>query len=79
MAAKRDRSASATSQSQADLEQMGRRVKMLDDRLDNLDSIVTSLVHRVMEKPLTLEITCPSCSQTFEVNITSNIRLRGKT
>ena len=52
---------------------------MLDDRLDNLDSIVTSLVHRVMEKPLTLEITCPSCSQTFEVNITSNIRLRGKT
>ncbi len=51
---------------------------MLDDRLDNLDSIVTSLVHRVMEKPLTLEITCPNCSQTFEVNITSNIRLRGK-
>jgi hypothetical protein len=51
---------------------------MLDDRLDNLDSIVTSLVHRVMEKPLTLEITCPNCSQAFEVNITSNIRLRGK-
>lgn len=78
MAAKRERTSTAASQSQADLEQMGRRVKMLDDRLDNLDSIVTSLVHRVMEKPLTLEITCPNCSQTFEVNITSNIRLRGK-
>ena len=79
MATKRERSPSTTSQSQADIEQMGRRVKMLDDRLDNLDSIVTSLVHRVMEKPLTLEITCPNCSQAFEVNITSNIRLRGKT
>ena len=78
MAAKRERLPSTQSQSQADLEQIGRRVKMLDDRLDNLDSIVTSLVHRVMEKPLTLEITCPNCSQTFEVNITSNIRLRGK-
>jgi hypothetical protein len=78
LAARRERSPSAQSQSQADLEQIGRRVKMLDDRLDNLDSIVTSLVHRVMEKPLTLEITCPNCSQTFEVNITSNIRLRGK-
>ena len=76
MAPKRERTPST--QSQADLEQMGRRVKMLDDRLDNLDSIVTSLVHRVMEKPLTLEITCPNCSQTFEVNITSNIRMRGK-
>ena len=78
MAARRERSPSPQSQSQADLEQIGRRVKMLDDRLDNLDSIVTSLVHRVMEKPLTLEITCPNCSQIFEVNITSNIRLRGK-
>jgi len=78
LAARRERNQSPQSQSQADLEQIGRRVKMLDDRLDNLDSIVTSLVHRVMEKPLTLEITCPNCSQTFEVNITSNIRLRGK-
>ncbi len=78
MAAKRERTPIVVNQSQADLEQMVRRVKMLDDRLDNLDSIVTSLVHRVMEKPMTLEITCPNCSQTLEVNITSNIRMRGR-
>ena len=78
MATKRDHVQVTSNQPQIDIEQMNRRVKMLDDRLDNLDSIVTSLVQRVMEKPLTLEITCPKCSQPFEINITSNIRMRGK-
>jgi len=78
LATKREHSQGTSSQPQLDVEQMNRRVKMLDDRLDNLDSIVTSLVQRVMEKPLTLEITCPKCSQPFEVNITSNIRMRGR-
>ncbi len=63
--------------SKADIEQLNRRVKMLDDRLDNLDSIVTTLVQRVMEKPLTIELTCPKCSQQIEINITSSTRMRG--
>ena len=61
----------------AEMEQLTRRVKMLDERLDNLDSIVTTLVQRVMEKPLTIELTCPKCSQQIEVNITSTTRMRG--
>jgi len=59
------------------LEQLARRVKMLDDRLDNLDSIVTSLVQRVMEKPLTIEVHCPKCGSQIELGVTSNARLRG--
>jgi hypothetical protein len=51
---------------------------MLDDRLDNMDSVVTSLVERVMARPLTMEVTCPSCGQTIEINVTSGVRLRGK-
>ena len=78
MATKREHSQGTSSQPQLDVEQMNRRVKMLDDRLDNLDSSVTSLVQRVMEKPLTLEITCPKWSQPFEVNITGHIRMRGR-
>ena len=58
------------------IEQIIKRLNMLDERLDNMDSIITSLVERVMEKPLTLEITCPKCGQTIQVNITSNVRLR---
>jgi len=73
----RDRNAQAASQGSDDVEQLMRRVKMLDERLDNLDSIVTSLVQRVMDKPLTIELTCPKCSQQLEVNITSTMRMRG--
>jgi len=57
--------------------QINRRLEMLDARLDNMDSVITSLVERVMEKPLTLEITCPKCGQAIQVNITSSVKIRG--
>jgi hypothetical protein len=60
------------------IEQLSKRLDMLDERLDNIDSIVTSLVERVMEKPLVMEISCPKCGQPIEINITSSIRVRGK-
>jgi hypothetical protein len=79
LAPKRDgeRSHGAAAVSKEEIEQLARRVKMLDDRLDKLDSIVTTLVERVMRAPLTLELTCPKCSQQIEINLTSNTRLRG--
>ena len=58
--------------------QLIRRLDMLDERLDNMDSIVTSLVERVMGRPLVMEVTCPNCGQTVQINVTSGIRLRGK-
>jgi len=78
LADKREKAAENNpTQGRAEMEQLSRRVKMLDERLDNLDSIVTTLVQRVMEKPLTIELTCPKCSQQIEVNITSTTRMRG--
>jgi len=61
-----------------DIGQLIKRLDMLDERLDNMDSIVTSLVERVMGRPLVMEVTCPNCGQTIQVNITSGVRLRGK-
>jgi tetrahydromethanopterin S-methyltransferase subunit G len=61
-----------------DIGQLVKRLDMLDERLDNMDSIVTSLVERVMGRPLVMEVTCPNCGQTIQVNITSGVRLRGK-
>jgi len=63
--------------SEATMQQVNKRLEMLDKRLDNMDSVITSLVERVMHQPVTLEISCPKCGQTIEINITSNIRLRG--
>ncbi len=61
-----------------DIGQLIKRLDMLDERLDNMDSIVTSLIERVMGRPLVMEITCPNCGQTIQVNVTSGVRLRGK-
>ena len=59
-------------------EQLVKRLDMLDERLDNMDSIVTSLVERVMGRPLVMEVPCPNCGQIVQVNVTSGVRLRGK-
>ncbi|MFB0556372.1 MAG: hypothetical protein ACETVW_00720 [Dehalococcoidia bacterium] len=59
------------------MEQINKRLNMLDERLDNMDSVITSLVERVMEKPLTIEVACPRCGQTIQINITSNVRSKG--
>jgi len=61
-----------------DMGQLARRLDMIDERLDNMDSVVTSLVERVMGRPLVMEVTCPSCGQTVQINVTSGVRLRGK-
>jgi hypothetical protein len=61
-----------------DIGQLVKRLDMLDERLDNMDSVVTSLVERVMARPLVLEVTCPNCGQTIQINVTSGVRLRGK-
>jgi tetrahydromethanopterin S-methyltransferase subunit G len=58
--------------------QLINRLDMLDERLDNLDSIVTSLIERVMGRPLVIEVTCPNCGQTVQINVTSGVRVRGK-
>lgn len=61
-----------------DMGQLIKRLDMLDERLDNIDSIVTSLIERVMGRPLVIEVTCPNCGQTVQINVTGGVRLRGK-
>lgn len=58
------------------MQQVKRRLNMLDERLDNMDSILTTLVEKVMHQPVTLEVSCPKCGQVIQVNITSNVRLK---
>jgi len=54
---------------------MRKELEMLDQRLDSIDSVVTTLVERVMKQPLRMEIVCPKCGETVQVNITSSVRL----
>jgi hypothetical protein len=59
------------------IERVDKRLDMLDRRLDNIDSVMTSLVERVMQQPVILEVTCPKCGQAIQINIMSNVRRKG--
>ena len=50
-----------------DIERINERLNMLDDRLDNIDSMVTVVAERVMRQPITLNITCSKCGQPIEI------------
>ena len=52
-----------------DIERVKRRLDMLDQRLDNIDSMVTAVAERVMNQPITLNITCPQCSKNIEITL----------
>jgi len=55
-------------------ERFKKRLEMLDKRLDNIDSVVTALVERVMRQPVTIEVTCPKCGNVVQIMLTSNIK-----
>ena len=50
-------------------EETKRQLDMLDERLDNIDSIVSAVVERVMNQPLVISITCPHCGKNVEVSV----------
>ena len=60
-----------------DIERIRRRLDMLDQRLDNIDSVVTAVAERVVNQPITLNIACPYCSKNIEVAIIGNERPKG--
>lgn len=60
------------------MEQLEKRLEMLDQRLDNIDSVVTALVERVMRQPVTVEVTCPKCGSVVQITVVGNVKLSGK-
>ena len=64
--AKQDKTGTEPAQ---DVERLKKRQDMLDQRLDNIDSVVTAVVERVMKQPVTFSITCPNCGKSVEISI----------
>jgi hypothetical protein len=52
-----------------------KRMDLLDQRLDNIDSMVTAVAERVMSQPIALLITCPHCHKNIEVAIIGSGKL----
>ncbi len=76
MAEKKDKKKSkAAEQDQGlDMENISRRMDMFDQRLDNIDSIVTAVAERLMSQPVTLNITCPHCGSNMEIAVIGNLK-----
>jgi len=70
--AKKDELKPVNGESAPDIEQLKKRLDMLDRRLDNVDSIVTAVAERVMKQPITFNVTCSKCGQKIEIAIIGN-------
>ena len=64
-----NKSNSVNEEQQLDIEHVKRRLDMLDQRLDNIDSMVTAVAERVMNQPIALNITCPNCGRNIEITL----------
>ncbi|MDO8568532.1 MAG: hypothetical protein Q7R57_07445 [Dehalococcoidales bacterium] len=51
----------------ADINELKRHLDMLDQRLDNMDSMLSVVAERVLKQSLTVNITCPSCGRNIEI------------
>ncbi len=59
-----------------DVEDIKRHLDMLDQRLDNIDSIVSAVAERVMNQPLVINVTCPHCGHNVEISIIGSTKPR---
>ncbi|MFC1961457.1 hypothetical protein ACFLWN_00190 [Chloroflexota bacterium] len=68
--AKKESQPDTTGEKQAkEIEQLKRQLDMLDDRLDNIDSMVTAVAERIMNRPITFNVTCSHCGKEIEIAI----------
>jgi len=59
------------------LENVRQRLDMFDQRLDNIDSMVSAVIERVMSQALTVETSCPHCGHNIEIALIGVRKPRG--
>ena len=74
--AKENEPTAAAEEQAVDVERIQKRLDMLDQRLDNIDSMVTVVAERVMNQPVTLNVVCPHCGRDVEIAIIGNQKPR---
>ncbi len=61
------------------LAHMEKRLEMMYKRIDQLDTMVSTLIERVMRQPvITVEVKCPKCGSHVHVAMTGNAKLSTK-
>jgi hypothetical protein len=52
---------------ESELERLRERIELIDDRMDNIDSVLTAVAERIMKQPISIILTCPHCNKNIEV------------
>lgn len=69
--AKKDRNV-GTEQMETELQRLKQRFDLLDQRLDNIDSMVTAVAERVTSRPVVLYVNCPKCGGQIQIDLMGN-------
>ncbi|MBI2869430.1 MAG: hypothetical protein HYX96_06360 [Chloroflexi bacterium] len=56
------------------LQKIEKRLELFDQRLDNIDSIVTAVAERIMKQPIILSVTCSKCGNKISIAVVANER-----
>jgi len=59
----------------ANLAQLKLRLDALDRRLDDLDTMVSAIAERAMNRPLSITIHCPNCGRIVEIGIVGSEKM----
>lgn len=57
------------------LEQLQRKLDTLDQRLDDIDSMISAIAERAMSRPLSISMSCPGCGKIIEVGIVGSEKM----
>ena len=66
----------ATAAAEQEIKRMKQQIDMLDQRLDNIDSMVTAVAERVMSQLVSLNLTCPHCGKNIEIALVGSQKPR---
>ena len=72
--AEKDETVVVAEEQALDMQRIKQRLDMLDQRLDNIDSMVSAVAERVMSQLVTLNITCSHCGKDIEIAIVGSQR-----
>lgn len=67
--AEKNKPDAAVQEKMQEVEHLKKRMDLLDQRLDNIDSMVSAVAERVMRRPIVINLTCPHCGRNIEIAI----------
>lgn len=59
-----------------EIERIKKTLDMLDDRLDNMDSVISAVVERMTKHFIAFNLTCPHCGKAIEINLSGTEKVK---